>query len=212
MQHPVGYEIVENGRFVLNNFWSLFSNPWLIAVLFAQSGGLYGDFSLCDGGRGRTFSCCMDKHVAFGKLFVRTGVVAGLVASLFVAFPSGDWAAKNMVKYQPVSFAAMEGLFHTEDGAEIVLIGQPDMEAEKLDNKLAVPNVLSFLTYNRWDAEVKGLNEFPKDTWPTNVPGLYYSYHIMVGLGTHLHRLDGLGGLYGSGERSFSRRVGSCGR
>jgi cytochrome d ubiquinol oxidase subunit I len=31
---------------------------------------------------------------------------------------------------------------------------------------------------------VKGLEEFPKETWPDNIPLLYYSYHIMVGLGT----------------------------
>ena len=79
----------------------------------------------------------------------------------------------------------MEGIFETEDGgSEIVLISQPDMEKKKLDNKIAVPNVLSFLTYQRWDAQIKGLNEFDEATHPTNVPALYYSYHIMAGLGT----------------------------
>ena len=47
-----------------------------------------------------------------------------------------------------------------------------------------MPNALSFLTYRRWKAEVKGLNAFPQDQWPTNIALLYYSYHIMVGLGT----------------------------
>src|SRR5690606_7332051 len=78
-----------------------------------------------------------------------------------------------------------EGIFETEDkGSEIILIGQPDTENKKLDNKIAVPNVLSFLTYQRWDAKIKGLNEFDESLYPTNIPGLYYSYHIMVGLGT----------------------------
>jgi cytochrome bd-type quinol oxidase subunit 1 len=31
---------------------------------------------------------------------------------------------------------------------------------------------------------VKGLDAFPPDRWPDNIPLLYYSYHIMVGLGT----------------------------
>jgi cytochrome d ubiquinol oxidase subunit I len=31
---------------------------------------------------------------------------------------------------------------------------------------------------------VQGLNVFPKDQWPTNIPLLYFSYHVMVGLGT----------------------------
>src|SRR5262249_47916608 len=33
---------------------------------------------------------------------------------------------------------------------------------------------------------VKGLNDYPRDEWPTSVELLYYSYHIMVGLGTLL--------------------------
>jgi cytochrome d ubiquinol oxidase subunit I len=44
--------------------------------------------------------------------------------------------------------------------------------------------VLSFLTYQRWGAEVKGINEFPPDRLPDNMLLLYYCYHIMVGLGT----------------------------
>jgi cytochrome d ubiquinol oxidase subunit I len=44
--------------------------------------------------------------------------------------------------------------------------------------------MLSFLTYRRWNATVQGLNAFPKDQWPDNIPLLYFSYHIMVGLGT----------------------------
>ena len=58
------------------------------------------------------------------------------------------------------------------------------MTTQRLDNKIEVPKLLSFLTYQRWNAEIKGLNDFPKEEWPTNIPGLYYSYHIMVGLGT----------------------------
>jgi cytochrome d ubiquinol oxidase subunit I len=44
--------------------------------------------------------------------------------------------------------------------------------------------MLSFLTYQHWNAEVKGLDAFPQQDWPQNIPLLYYSYHIMVGLGT----------------------------
>jgi cytochrome d ubiquinol oxidase subunit I len=58
------------------------------------------------------------------------------------------------------------------------------MLEKKLDNKIAVPNILSFLTYQEWNAQIKGLNEFDESVYPTNIPGLYYSYHIMVGLGT----------------------------
>ncbi|WP_339707823.1 cytochrome ubiquinol oxidase subunit I [uncultured Kriegella sp.] len=184
MQHPVGFEIVENGKFVLNNFSALFSNPWLWpAYIHNQLASLItASFVVAAIG---AFYILNNKHSEFGKLFVKTGVLFGLIASVLVAFPTGDWAAKNVVEYQPVTFAAMEGIFETEDGgSEIVLIGQPDTENKKLDNKIAVPNVLSFLTYQRWDAQIKGLNEFDEKDYPTNIPGLYYAYHIMVGLGT----------------------------
>ena len=81
--------------------------------------------------------------------------------------------------------AGMEGLFHTEKGAPIVLMGQPDIEAQKIDNPLAVNKVLSFLIYGTTAAEVRGLDQFPRDQWPTTLPLLFYSYHIMAGLGTY---------------------------
>ena len=184
MQHPVGYEILENGRFVLTNFGALFSNPWLLPSFLHNQLGSVITSSFVVAGIG-AFYILNNKHSEFGKLFVKTGVIFGLISSILVAFPTGDWTAKNVAKYQPVAFAAMEGIFQTEvGGSEIILIGQPDLENKKLDNKISVPNVLSFLTYQSWDAEVKGLNEFDENVYPTNIPGLYYAYHIMVGLGT----------------------------
>jgi cytochrome d ubiquinol oxidase subunit I len=58
------------------------------------------------------------------------------------------------------------------------------MELMRIDNPVHVPNLLSFLTYNHWEAEVKGLDAFPPENWPDNIPLLYYAYHMMVGLGT----------------------------
>lgn len=184
MQYPVGYEILENGKFVLTNFSALFSNPWLWpSYLHNQAASLVtASFVVAAIG---AFYLLSEKHKEYGALFVKTGVIFGFIASVFMAFPSGDMLAKNVVKHQPVTFAAMEGIFETEEGgSEIVLIGQPNMVEKKLDNKIAVPNVLSFLTYQKWDQEIKGLNEFDINTYPTNIPGLYYAYHVMVGLGT----------------------------
>ncbi|MBP1840704.1 cytochrome ubiquinol oxidase subunit I [Formosa algae] len=184
MQYPVGYEVLENGKFVLNNFGALFSNPWLLPSYLHNQAASMVTSSFVVAAIG-AFYLLNDKHHDFGKLFVKTGVIFGLISSLLVAFPTGDLAAKNVVKHQPVTFAAMEGIFETEEGgSEIVLIGQPNMLEKKLDNKIAVPNILSFLTYQDWNAEIKGLNEFDPSVYPTNIPGLYYAYHIMVGLGT----------------------------
>jgi cytochrome bd-type quinol oxidase subunit 1 len=78
----------------------------------------------------------------------------------------------------------MEGLFKTETGAGLVLMGQPNEETGQIDNPLVVNNMLSFLIYGTTKAEVKGLDQIPHDQWPTTLPLLYYAYHIMAGLGT----------------------------
>ncbi|HVR86217.1 MAG TPA: cytochrome ubiquinol oxidase subunit I, partial [Planctomycetota bacterium] len=145
-------------------------------------------------------------HEEQGKLFVRLGVGVGLPAALLVAFPTGDSQAKNVALHQPVSFAAMEGLFRTERGAELVLAGQPDVERMRLDNPLQVPNVLSFLTHRRWKAEIRGLEAFPREDWPQNIPLLYYCYHIMVGLGTILLGSLGVAALLLLRGRLFEQR------
>ena len=113
-------------------------------------------------------------------------MIAGLTASVLVAFPTGDGQAKLVARYQPVSLAAMEGRFESGPMAEIVLIGQPNVREKRLDNPIVVPGVLSFLAYGTFHANVAGLDQFPVDTWPDNIELLYYSFHIMAGLGTLL--------------------------
>src|SRR5947208_10163488 len=63
-------------------------------------------------------------------------------------------------------------------------MGQPDVEKQLIDNPLVVNKMLSFLIYGTTVAEVQGLDKVPREDWPTNIPLLYYSYHVMAGLGT----------------------------
>ena len=126
----------------------------------------------------------LSKHKEQAALYLKTGVITGVISSILLAFPLGDILAKKVAEDQPVTFAAMEGLFDTQDGAPLAIIGQPNMKEQTLDNKIEAPRILSFLTHKNWEASIKGLKDFPKEQWPSNVPGLYYSYHIMVGLGT----------------------------
>lgn len=183
MQHPVGYEIAADGSVHLTSFWSLVLNEWAVYQYLHNMGGalVTGSFAVAALG---AFYILSKQQVEFGKMFVKAGVIAGCVSSIWMLFPSGDWQGKMVAKHQPVTLAAMEGLFDTTQGAPLVLIGQPDMEKKRLDNAIHIPAALSFITYQRWDAEVKGLNEFPEDQHPDNIPLLYYSFHIMVGLGT----------------------------
>jgi cytochrome d ubiquinol oxidase subunit I len=120
----------------------------------------------------------------YARTFVRVGVISAMAASILLLFPTGDGQGKNVARFQPTTLAATEGVFDTQHGAPITILGQPDANAGRIDNPLLVPKVLSFISYGRWAAQVKGLNEFPRDLWPDNIPLLFYSFHIMVGLGT----------------------------
>lgn len=183
MQHPVGYEIAADGTAHLNSFWSLLFNEWALWQYLHNMGGavITGSFAMAATG---AYYVLSRKQEEYGRLFLRAGVIVAAIACVLQLFPTGDRQGKLVTDHQPVTLAAMEGLFQTESGASIVLVGQPDTANQKLDNPIYVPKALSFLTHRRWEAEVKGLNEFPRDQWPDNIPLLYYSYHIMVGLGT----------------------------
>jgi len=183
MQHPVAYTLGPNGEIMLTSFWGLLLNPWgLWQYAHNMSGAVItGAFAMAALG---AFYLLIGKHDAYGRSFVRVGVIAGVIATILQIFPTGDGQGRMLANHQPVTLAAMEGLYYTQAGAPIALIGQPDMNNKRLDNPVTIPRMLSFLTYRRWMSEVKGLEAFPRQTWPDNIPLLYYSYHVMVGLGT----------------------------
>lgn len=183
MQHPVGYAFSPDGSVHLTSFWQLLLNPWALSQYAHNMIGavVTAAFVMMSVG---AYYLLAKRDIEYGKTFIRTGMVVGLISTILLAFPTGDFEAKNVATHQGAKFAAMEGLFETKQGAELVILGQPDMEKLRLDNPLHIPNLLSFLTYNRWNAEIKGLDAFPREEWPDNIPLLYYAYHIMVGLGT----------------------------
>jgi len=195
MQHPVAYEIGPKGEIVLTSIWALLTNPWIFWQYAHNMIGAVctGAFVMASIG---AFYLLNDAHVPYAKTFLRTGVLAGFVCSVLMLFPTGDGQGQNLARSQPVTLAAMEGLFETANGAPMAVLGQPDTNKQRLDNPLLIPNMLSFLTYKRWNAEVKGLASYPRDQWPDNIPLLFYSFHIMIGLGTIFIALYALATLF----------------
>ena len=183
MQYPSGYRVTPNGEILLTNVWQLLLNRWLFWQYLHNMVGSVVTASFVMAAIG-AFYLLARTHEEHGRTFVRTGVIAAVIACCLMLFPTGDQQGKNIAFYQPPTLAGMEGLFQTQAGAPLAILGQPDLDDQHLDNPLIIPNALSFLTYRRWKAEVKGLNDFPHEWWPDNIPLLYYSYHIMVGLGT----------------------------
>jgi len=201
----VGYALGPRGEILLSGFWALLLNPWLLwQYLHNMIGAVVtGSFAMAAVG---AFYLLVKRAEPYGRTFVRVGVIAGIVSTVLMLFPTGDQQGKNVALLQPPTLSAMEGLFTSEAGAPLALIGQPDVEKHRLDNPLVVPRALSFLTYQRWKAQVRGLDAFPPDRWPDNIPLLYFSYHIMVGLGTIFIAVMALAAVWLWRGRLFAQR------
>jgi len=194
MQHPVAYRLLPNGVYEVSSFWGLLGNPeaWLMYAHNMCGAVVTAAFVMSSVG---ALYLLQGRDVEYGRIFVKLGVIAGIISCVVQIFPTGDLHGKYVAKNQPAAMAGMEGLFNSEKGAPIVLMGQPDIEGQKIDNPLVVNKVLSFLIYGTTVAEVKGLNQIPRDEWPSTLPLLYYSYHIMAGLGTYFAALMAVAGF-----------------
>ncbi|MCW2997290.1 MAG: cytochrome bd ubiquinol oxidase, subunit [Solirubrobacterales bacterium] len=204
MQHPVAYSM-HDGRAQLDSLWGLLTNPWLPWQYAHNMSGaaITGMFALAGLG---AFYTLRGVHLEFSRICLTVGVVGALAFSVLQIFPTGDQHARQVARYQPSSFAAAEGLFPTQKGAPLVIIGNPDTSRRRLESTIEMPRLLSFLTSRRWDTKVTGLNDIPTDRWPDSVPLVYYAYHIMVGLGTILLAIAALAAFLLWRGRLFASR------
>jgi cytochrome d ubiquinol oxidase subunit I len=183
MQHPVGYQVETDGSLGIASLSAYLLNPWA-CVEFAhnQMAALVtGSFVVTAVG---ALYALRKVHSMQASLYLRTGTLTALIASVLVAFPTGDQQAKLVGNHQPVTLAAMEGRFVGGRMAGVAVIGQPNIAARRLDNPIEVPGALSFLAYGTFQSYVHGLGEYPEDEWPDNIELLYYSFHLMITLGT----------------------------
>lgn len=98
---------------------------------------------------------------------------------------SGDLSAKDIAERQPAKLAALEAHYETKKGVPLYIGGIVDEEKREVNYKIEIPNALSFLAFGDFDAEVKGLNDFPIEDQPP-VAIVHYAFQIMVGIGTLL--------------------------
>jgi cytochrome d ubiquinol oxidase subunit I len=183
MQHPVGYGIQADGSLGIESLSAYLLNRWAwIEFAHNQMAALVtGSFVVAAVG---AFYALRGLHPVQSRLYLRAGTVMGLVTSILVAFPTGDQQAKLVGNHQPATLAAMEGKFESSPMAGVALIGQPNVAARRLDNPIEVPGALSFLAYGHFGSYVHGLDDFPQASWPDNIELLYYSFHLMITLGT----------------------------
>jgi cytochrome d ubiquinol oxidase subunit I len=190
MQHPVGFAVAPDGRIVLANLAAVLLSPFALwQYLHALMGALLtGGFLVAGVG---AFYLLSQRQRAYGSLFLRNGIAIAFLFSALAIFPTGDQNGDDVTRYQPLKLAAMEGLFDTEKGAPLAVIGMPDTKAQRLIDPIEVPDLLSFLAYGNFRASVRGLATYPVAERPP-IEVTYYAYHVMVGLGTIFIGLSGI--------------------
>ena len=180
-QTPAGY-VVKDGRAVLTDFWAAVFNPstlprYLHVIVAALITGAFVMAGVA------AYHLLRNPRSPFARKAMTIAVVAGLVFSVSEVVPFGHLHAREVARTQPAKLAAMEGLVHTTKAAPMVLFGVPDSPPPKVRAKIEVPGLLSWMAFGKLDAEVKGLDAFPKDErppfWLT-----FVSFHNMVVLGT----------------------------
>lgn len=181
MQTPAGYHVVGEGldaRAEITDFWAMVFNPSSVDRLCHTVIGcwLAGAFLVISVA---AFYLLKRRHLDFAKSSLKIGLSVAAVAVALQAF-SGHSSAQGVARNQPAKLAAFEGVFKTQKGAPLNLFGIVDMQNEKVRG-VEIPKALSFLAYNDFDAEIIGLDRFPRKDWP-NVKAVFQTYHLMIAM------------------------------
>ena len=180
MQDPVGYTI-RNGRAELTDFSAVVFNKFAILEFFHVIAAAYIISAFFVMGIS-AYHLLKKQHIEFFTRSFKIGLVFGLIFSIFVVI-EGDMHGVHVSEVQPAKLAAMESHWETTTRAPIHVFAIPDEENEK--NRIefiSIPGILSFLGYHDFDAQVKGLKDFPKDERPP-VLLTFISFRVMVALG-----------------------------
>jgi len=182
MQNPVGFAI-QNGRAELQDFGAVVFNKFSLLQIFHVLPAalvLAGFFVMGIS----AFHLLKKQHINFFTRSFKIGLTFGLIFSIFIAL-EGDFHARHVTEVQPAKLAAMESLWETTTRAPIHLLALPSEKEERNIIQIgSIPGVLSFLGHHDFDAEIKGLKDFPRDERPP-VLLTFVSFRLMVALGTY---------------------------
>jgi cytochrome d ubiquinol oxidase subunit I len=179
MQTPAGFKMV-NGKAVLTDFWAAAFNPSTVEryVHTIAAGWITG--ALLAAGIAAWY-LLKKRSDEYARPLLKTSLVIFIVMAL-LQFVTGHFHSVQVAKTQPEKMAAFEALWETQKGAPLVNFGIPSEKNEKTYYLFEFPKLLSFLVYGDFNAEMKGLKDFPKDERPP-VFNSFASYHLMVLLG-----------------------------
>jgi cytochrome d ubiquinol oxidase subunit I len=180
MQTPAGYAMNDVGQFVVTDWFEVVFNPSFPYRLAHMLLAAYLTVAFVVGAVGAWHLLKDKTNAAARKMFSMAMWMALIVAPLQVLV--GDFHGLNTQEYQPAKVAAMEGHFDTEARAPLYLFGLPNEETAEVDYALKVPGLASLILKHDINAEVTGLDQFPREDWPP-VAIVFWSFRIMVGIG-----------------------------
>ncbi len=182
MNSPSGFEYI-NGEFLnIDPVKALFNEAWfsqalhMVLAAFTATGFAVAGI--------HAWQIYLRRNIAIHRKAFTIALSFGAVAALFQPL-SGDISAKDIAVRQPVKLAALEAHYETGKGVPLYIGGIVNEEKKEVTHKIELPKMLSFLAFGDFDAEVKGLNDFPEEDLPP-VAITHYAFQLMVGLGTLL--------------------------
>lgn len=191
MNTPVGFDWVNGAAQNVDPVAAMFNPHWfqqalhMVLASFEAVGfvvaGIHA-YLLLKGGSPRLNAQALRIAMSFAA-------VAALLQPL-----SGHFSAQKVAENQPMKLAAMEALYTTQTHAPLIIGGWPDSGKRTVSHAIEIPGALSFLAFNDFKAEVKGLDQIPERDWP-KVLWVHLAFQIMVGIGSLL-ALIGAGFLY----------------
>ena len=182
MQNPVGYAI-QNGRAELQDFGAVVFNKFSLLQIFhvLPAALVLAAFFVMGIS---AYHLLKKQHIDFFTKSFKIGLTFGLVFSVFIAL-EGDFHARHVTEVQPAKLAAMEAHWQTTTQAPIHLLALTSEDEERNIIQIgSIPGVHSLLGHHDFDAEIKGLKDFPKDERPP-VLLTFVSFRLMVALGSY---------------------------
>ena len=182
MNSPAGFRIVNNQVVDVDPVAAMFNDAWFQQALH-MSLAAYEATAFAVAGV-YAFGILRGRNDIYHRSALKVAMSVGVVIAVLQPI-SGDLSARWVAENQPVKFAALEGQFETESHAGLRIGGIPDADARETRYALEIPGMLSFLAHGNFDAEVKGLNEWPIADQP-NPLIVHFAFQTMVGIGTSL--------------------------
>jgi cytochrome d ubiquinol oxidase subunit I len=114
------------------------------------------------------------------RLTLKTALFSAALLTPLQAFV-GDLHGLNTLEHQPQKVAAMEGIWETQKGADMLLFAIPDEENRENKFEIGIPKLASLILTHDLNGELQGLNDF-EGAHPPVAP-VFFSFRIMVGIG-----------------------------